>query len=200
MRSKLITFEGIDGSGKSTLAAAVERRLKAEGQDVVLTSEPTRGWLGDVVRRGYNEGLPPITVALLFLADRSLHSQRIQAWLAEGKVVLCDRYVDSTLAYQGVALRGAMPDPPAWLRSVGRPFTSPPDLTLLLVLPPAEALRRIGHRGKSPYEVEENLARVQEVYLDLARDQRFVKLDATRPPDLLTQEVIGTLQRRFPPR
>ncbi len=199
MRSKLITFEGIDGSGKSTLAAAVERRLRAEAVDAVLTSEPTKGWLGEVVRRSYAEGHPAVTQALLFLADRSLHVRSMQAWMAEGKVVLCDRYADSTLAYQGAALEGTVVRPVDWLRAAGAPFTPVPDLTFLLILEPKEALRRVGTRVRSLFEQESFLARVQERYLDLAREPRFVQLDATRSQEVLLQEVMETLRRRFPP-
>jgi dTMP kinase len=196
----LVTFEGIDGSGKSSLAKEVYGRLKARGVDAILTSEPTKGWVGDAVRKGIDEGLDPLTQALLFLADRAAHAPQIRTWLEEGKVVLCDRYADSTFAYQGVAMEGILPDPPDWLRRVGAPFTLSPDLTFLLVLEPREALARIAGRRRTLYEKEAYLARVQQRYRALARESRFVELDSSRSLGDLADEALKIMLKRFPPQ
>lgn len=192
-----VTLEGIDGTGKTTLAAAVLQRLQQRDLNPVLTEEPTRTWLGDAVRRGVEEGLDPLAQALLFLADRSLHQAALEGWVSEGRVVLCDRYHDSTLAYQSVALEGRLPDPLAWLRRVSPPMLSP-DLTFLLLLDPKEALRRVATaRKRAPYEEPAFLQRVQERYAQLATSRRFVTLDATRPPEVLAREAAEAIARRL---
>lgn len=198
MRSKLITFEGIDGAGKTSVALGVRRALEASGVEVVLTSEPTGTWVGEAVRRSLVEEVGPLTRALLFLADRAHHFGELQAWLAEGRVVLCDRYADSTLAYQGVALEGVLPNPTEWLRGVGAPFTIPPHLTILLLVEPREALARISDRGRrSLFEDEEFLERVQRRYIALAREDRFAKVDAGRPLGVVVEEVLDIIEKRL---
>lgn len=152
------------------------------------------------MRRGIDEGLDPLAQALLFLADRSLHVTEIEAWLSEGKVVVCDRYHDSTVAYQSVALEGRVPAPGEWLRKIASPLILKPDLTLLLVVDPREGLSRLSSvRRRTPYEEVDFLTRVQERYLDLASEPRFLKLDSSRPIDTLAREameaVLAGLQR-----
>jgi dTMP kinase len=198
VRSKLITFEGIDGAGKTIVARGVCQALEASGEDVGLTSEPTATWVGEAVRRSLQEETDPLTRALLFLADRSHHFGEMQAWLSKGRVVLCDRYVDSTLAYQGTALEGVLPSPTDWLRGVGAPFTIPPHLTILLLIEPREALARISGRGqRTVFEDEGFLQRVQRQYLALAREDRFVKVDAARPLGIVVEEVLGVIRTRL---
>ncbi len=197
MRSKLITFEGIDGAGKTSVARGVHRALEKSGEEVVLTSEPTTTWVGEAVRRSLEEEAGPLTQALLFLADRAHHFKEIQGWLTAGKVVLCDRYADSTLAYQGTALEGVLPNPVDWLRGVGAPFTIPPQLTFLLLIEPKEALARISGRRRTLFEDEGFLQRVERQYLALARDNRFVKVDAARPLGMVVEEILGVIEARL---
>lgn len=179
-----VTLEGIDGAGKSTLARSLEERLRKRGFDVVRTEEPTDSWLGEAVRRAAEEDEDPRVQALLFLADRSLHQEKIEAWLAGGQVVLCDRYHDSTLAYQGVALEGTVDNPKAWLERASAFLRLEPDLTLLLLVDPAEGMARIAAtRTKSPFERVAFLKDVQKAYVEMAHQPRFVKLDATSPPE-----------------
>lgn len=191
-------MEGIDGSGKTALAKKLYERVRRHEIEVVLTKEPTRTWLGDAVRRSVDEGLDPLVQALLFMADRSLHVERIKAWLSEGKVVLSDRYHDSTLAYQGVALQGRVPNPIEWLRRASSHLFLKPDLTLLLIVDPAEGLSRIsGVRERTPFERLEFLTRVQELYMKMATEPRFVKLDASRPMDAVVAEAEEVLLSRL---
>ncbi len=193
-----MTLEGIDGSGKTTLARALHEGLVKRGIPSTLTEEPTRTWLGDAVRRGIDEGLDPLAQALLFLADRSLHVTEIETWLSEGKVVVCDRYHDSTVAYQSVALEGRIPVPSEWLRKIASPILLKPDLTLLLVVDPREGLSRLSSvRRRTPYEQVDFLKRVQEKYLELASDPRFLKLDSSRPIEALANEAMEAALTRL---
>lgn len=196
--SLFVTLEGIDGAGKSTLARRLHRDLKAQGVDAVLTKEPTDTWLGEAVRRAVAEGLDPRVQTLLFLADRTRHVEEIQTWLSAGHVVVCDRYHDSTVAYQSVALRGRVPEPRAWIRAIASPLIVKPDLTFLMTVDPREGLSRLtAVRSRSPFERREYLEAVQEEYLDLAKGSRFVRLDASRPPEVLAREALATLRARL---
>ncbi len=200
MRPALVTFEGIDGSGKTTIARRVYRALEKRGVRVVLTSEPTRSWLGTAVRRSYRDEVGPVAESLLFLADRAVHSEQIRRWLREGNVVLCDRYADSTYAYQGARLARAMPDPVRWLRSVSAPLIVRPDVTILLRVTPALGLRRIEHRKRHiRFEQRPFLATVARNYDRLARDRRFVVVDGARSAAAVAVDVIRVLDARLGP-
>ena len=193
-----VTLEGIDGAGKSTLARNLADRLRDRGFEVVRTKEPTDSWLGEAVRRSVEEDEDPRVHALLFLADRSLHQEEIEAWLDAGHIVLCDRYHDSTLAYQGVALEGKVDDPQEWLERASAFLTLEPDLTLLLLLDPIEGLARVAAtRAKSPFERVAFLTRVQKAYEAMARDPRFVKLDATLSLDEVVEAAERSILRRL---
>lgn len=151
-----ITFEGIEGAGKSTLVDRVAAWFKARGRVVLVTREPGGCALGvslrSVLLDAKNADLVPLAELFLYLADRAQHvAEVIRPALQRGEVVLCDRYVDSTIAYQGYG-RGFEP---AWLldlneRAVQGMF---PDLTFLLDLEPETGLRRAMARN-----VQENKA------------------------------------------
>jgi len=187
--ARFITFEGIDGSGKTTIAKGVYEKLKSRNKNVVLTGEPTKTWIGDAVKRSYAEDVSPFTEALLFLADRANHTLQIRKWLEEGKIVLCDRYCDSTYAYQSASLEGVTQNAMEWLKKLSAPFTLEPDLTILLLIEPNVGLDRIKNRSrKTRFEEIKFLSKVQKNYLSLARKKRFVKVDASKPiPEVLKQ-------------
>ncbi len=182
---RFITVEGIDGCGKTTVAAALVEALEARGVPVVATREPTDTWLGEAVKRGNREDVDAFSEVFLFLADRTEHTRRIEGWLVEGKVVVSDRYADSTYAYQAVSLKdqGMEGDPLFWLKSVSAPVVQTPDLTLLLMVEPSVALARIADRpDKAKFETLDFLTRVSENYIDLAsQEDRFTIMDAELP-------------------
>ena len=190
-----MTCEGIDGSGKSTAARALVEELRARGRDARLHVEPTRSWLGEAVRRGFQEDVAPWSEALLFMADHATHVRDVRVELAQGALVVSDRWSDSTFAYQGAAL-GDM----EVLRRIEAPFDLTPDLTLLFDLDPRVALERVGKRGldKEKFEHEEFLAKVRANYLRLAKDEpaRFVVLDATRPAADVLRDALAALLAR----
>lgn len=188
---QFVTFEGIDGSGKTTVSQQVYEELSSRGYDVVLTIEPTDTWLGETVNRCIEEHLDPLTIAFTFIADRAQHVKQITEWLKDDKLVLCDRYVDSTLAYQGAQLHGQMEKPMRWLRDLHEPFLIEPDTTFLFKLDVDEALQRIQDRPKLiSFERKSFLESVQNNYQELAVEKRFVTLDATQAVEDLTEQCI----------
>ncbi|HSF05777.1 MAG TPA: dTMP kinase [Methylomirabilota bacterium] len=195
MRGVLITFEGVEGSGKTTQLTRLGRWLERRGSRVERTAEPDGTALGLAIRRLFERPRlrpVPISELFLFLAARQQHvSERIRPWLAQGRVVLCDRYVDATLAYQGYG-RGLDVE---LIRELNVHATGGilPDLTLLFDLEPAAGLRRIGRRQLDRFE-RETLAfhrRVRRGYLELhrAEPKRIRLIRAARPPAVVAAEV-----------
>lgn len=189
----LITFEGVEGSGKSTQMARLGRWLAKQGYRVDKTAEPDGTALGAAIRRLFeHEGVRPLTETFLFLAARQQHvAERIAPALRRGAVVLCDRYTDATVAYQGYG-RGVDRD---LIRELNVRATGGilPDLTLLFDLDPREGFRRIGRRRLDRFE-REALAfhrRVRRGYLEIhrAEPKRVRLIRAARPATEVGGEV-----------
>jgi dTMP kinase len=188
-----VTFEGLDGSGKSTQAERLRARLREDGRDVLATREPGGTELGERIRDLVLHGghVAPWAEALLYAAARAQHvEQVIRPSLEEGMTVICDRYIDSSAAYQGVA-RGLGLERVLDLNItvVGGLV---PDRTFLLELDPSDAIERIGS-DYDRLEREGNAFRAlaASAYKDLAArfPERIVVLDGTRPPDDLADEI-----------
>jgi len=196
-RGRFVTFEGGDGSGKSTQAALLEEWLAGRGREVVRTREPGGTDLGvelrEIVlhRRGH---IAPRAEALIYAADRAHHiATLVRPALDRGAIVLQDRYLDSSVAYQGV---GRVLDP-AEVRELSLWATERllPDLTVLLDLDEAVGRERLG-ASRTRYdrleaEAAEFHARVRAAYLDLAAAEptRFLVLDATLPVEELAARI-----------
>jgi dTMP kinase len=230
MKPLFITLEGIEGSGKSTQAARLVERVRAEGHLARQTREPGGTPLADAIRAvllhpeqaraalasmglagGTAHGLDreseavlPYTEVFLLSAARVQHVAVIRTWLEGGEIVVCDRFADATLAYQGYA-RGL---DLAALRTIERFATGglTPDLTLLFDLDPLEGQRRKqsahlagAELNRLDQESEEFHRRVREGYLRLAaaEPQRWVVLDAAQPPDALTEQVWQAVAARL---
>lgn len=193
----LITIEGIDGSGKSTLMETLRQRCR--DLDPVFTREPGATWVGEQVRRAVAEGADPITEALLFIADHAAHlSSVVVPALEEGRTVISDRFTDSRYAYQSVTLAGLVPDPMEWLTRCHAGWSPRPDLTFLLVLPPEEAVARLDSTStREHFESADVLARVQESYMRLVRDDpgRFLVVDALLTPESVSGFVETEIRR-----
>lgn len=197
MLAGFVTFEGIDGSGKTTVSRVVAETLRSRGHSVFLTSEPTTGWLGEVVRRGIQEDVNVLSESFLFLADRAAHVPLIRSHVERGELVLCDRYVDSTYAYQGARLVGVVRDPVGFLKDASRGWVLPPDLTILLRVPPQLAIERIKDRpSRIRFEDLALLRRVAANYDRLAKARRFVVLDGTRPAEDVSENAVSAIERR----
>jgi dTMP kinase len=185
VRGVLITFEGVEGSGKTTQMRRLERWLKSEGVKVERTAEPDGTALGVGVRRLFERGPVPLAEMFLFLAARHQHvSEKLRPWLRAGRVVLCDRYADATVAYQGYG-RGL---DPALIREMNLLATGGilPDLTLLFDVDPRVGFTRIGRRRLDHFE-RQALAfhrKVRRGYLEIRRAEpkRVQLVDASGDP------------------
>jgi len=193
-----ITFEGIDGSGKTTVSRLVAKSLQARGHRVYLTSEPTKTWLGDAVRQAFDGDVGAVAESFLFLADRAAHLTEIRAHLERRELVLCDRYADSTYAYQGARLEGLVDDPIRFLQRASESWMLRPDLTILLRVPAELARKRIeGRPNLVRFEDLAFLKKVAANYDRLARSRRFVVLDGTRGADAVSLDAISAIQKRL---
>ncbi|UCD12942.1 MAG: dTMP kinase [Thermoplasmatales archaeon] len=181
---QFITFEGIDGSGKSTISKEVYEKLKSEGYDVVLTYEPTDTMIGKYVQQCIKTQSDPFVTAFTFIADRIQHCKQIKEWLDVGKIVLCDRYAESTYSYQGAQLQNQIKNPIKWLQELSEDRIIMPDRTFLFVIQPKESLARIKHRDELvPFERLSFLEKVHTNYLKISKGERFLKLDGTKKID-----------------
>ena len=198
MRGRFITLEGIDGAGKTTIAHRIEAELRRRGYRVVRTTEPTRTWLGEAVKRSYDDDVGPLAETFLFLADRAAHTDQIRGWLRTGAIVLSDRYADSTYAYQGARLVGVVKDPIRWLQRVSAPVVLEPDLTILLEISVRLGLRRIaGRKRKIRFEKERFLTEVAANYRRIARGRRHATIDGSGPAATVARDALAVIERRL---
>ena len=182
-----VTFEGIDGSGKSTIIKTVFEKLKSKDYDVVLTFEPTNSWVGKIVQKCIMTKSDPFVTAFTFIADRVDHCKKIQKWLDSGKIVLCDRYAESTYAYQGAQMEDLVDDPIKWLQDLSKSRIIIPERTFLFVISPSDSVDRIQNRDNLiPFEKVDFLEKVHKNYLNICKGKRFIKLNATKTIQELT--------------
>lgn len=198
MKGIFLTLEGLDGSGKTTQAQLLAQFLEGKGIRVRLTREPGGGLKGvrDLLLR---KALSPEAEYLLFSADRAEHVRKvILPTLEEGHFVISDRYLDSSLAYQGYGRGLSL----SWLLEVAKEVTLglKPHLTFLLDLPPEEALRRVVTPDRLEGEGLEFFRRVRQGYLELAQaePERFLIVDATRPVKEVEAVIQSGIQKLFP--
>ncbi len=192
-----ITFEGIDGVGKSTQLDMLERYLVDLGKQVLRTLEPGGTELGQEIRHLLLHRKGDVSArseALLYAADRAHHvATKIKPALETGMVVLSDRYFDSSVAYQGAARELNVDE----VRNISLWAIDNllPDLTVLLDLPADEAMKRRGNKGTEPDRLEreqvEFFERARNEYLKMAKESRFLVVDASDSPEKIHQQVIG---------
>lgn len=205
MRGRLITLEGGEGSGKSTQSVRIGEWLRARGRTVILSREPGGTPLAEAIRalilRSWDEGMSAQTELLLMFAARAAHVQTlIRPALDAGQDVICDRFVDSSYAYQGagkgVAARHLQALEALVLDSLQ------PDLTLVLDLPPEQGLTRARVRGQANRFEDEAPAfmqRVREAFLAraAAAPQRCVVIDASDDADTVFARIVAVLEQRL---
>lgn len=202
-----ITFEGGEGAGKSTAIKRIVEKLTSEGYEIVLTREPGGTPIAEEIRNVIldkkNTAMDPRTEALLYAASRRQHLVEIVIpALKEGKLVLCDRFIDSSLAYQGGA-RGIGIDN-VYNMNLFATEGMLPDLTILFDIKPEEGLARIA--ANSQREVNrldvEKLAfhnKVRDSFHELAKKfpERFVIIDASKGPDEVFEESYKAIEDRL---
>lgn len=206
MTGKFITLEGGEGAGKSTQAERLADVLQAKGVGVVTTREPGGTPSAEAIRAmlvtGASDRWKPATEVLLHYAARNEHVERkIKPALAEGKWVICDRFADSTMAYQGYG----QGNNPAMIASIHRLVLGDfkPDLTLVLDLPVEEGLRRAATRRGTENRYEglgtELHDRIRSAFLKFVEQEplRCLRIDASQPLDSVTQDVIAAVTKRF---
>ena len=186
-RGIFICIEGLDGSGKTTHAHRLVRNLQEKGFDAVYTTEPSRGELGKFIRGTILEAkkrVPRVVEAFLFAVDRVEHFEKeVKPALKEGKIVVSDRCVYSSLAYQGAAGLDL-----EWIKKINR-FALPPDLALYIDVPPEVVVKRI-RRKKSVMERLETQRRVKEVYMKIVDNVKLVPIDGDRKKAEVEQTIL----------
>ena len=185
-----ICIEGLDGSGKTTHAHRLVRNLQENRFDAIYTTEPSRGELGTFIRGTILEGkkrVPRVVEAVLFAVDRVEHINKdVKPALNEGKIVVSDRCVYSSLAYQGAAGLDL-----EWIEEINR-FALPPDLAIYIDVPPEVVVKRI-RRKKSVMERLETQRRVQEVYMRFVDNGKLMLIDGDRKKGEVEQNLLTVM-------
>ncbi len=191
---RFIVLEGLDGSGISTQAARLESYLKSKRLKTLLTKEPTTGLIGGMIREALKEDWSTSfkSLQLLFCADRAKHlEEEIEPALSNGRMVVCDRYLFSTLAFgfaSGVDFQ--------WLFNVNKVFRMP-DLTIFIDIPPDVSFSRIesGREKRELFEKREALNKVRKAYLNLAKRFRFKIVNGDQSADETSKEIQQIVDR-----
>lgn len=202
MKGYWISFEGGEGSGKTTLIELLRQALIKQGHDVLVTREPggvpIAEQIREVILRRDNTAMDPITEALLFAAARRQHLvQKVLPALHQGKVVLMDRYVDSSVAYQGYA-RGLGMAEVKQLNDFAIQGALP-DITFWIDLDPAIGLARIAESGRNINRLDEETRqfheRVREGYRRIAQvDERVKKINGNQSPELILADILEQIE------
>ena len=206
--SMFISFEGGEGSGKSTAIKTIVDRLQKRGYDVLLTREPGGTPISEEIREvilnNANTDMDPMTEALLFAAARRQHVvECIKPALKEGKIVLCDRYVDSSLAYQGAA-RGLGVKKVYDINMYATEGLLP-DITIFFDISPEQGLERISEHASSREINRLDTEKIQfhesvrKAFKDLAKEypERYVIIDASLSPEAVAEEAYSAIEKRL---
>jgi dTMP kinase len=189
-RGFFICVEGLDGCGKTTQAKILVRKLRKIGYDAVYTAEPSRGKIGRFIKRYCLHGgkrVSSVVEALLFAADRYEHVEtEIIPALKDGKVVVSDRYMYSSLAYQGAA--GLNLD---WIRMINEHAVSP-NLAIFIDVDPNTVIKRLKPK-KSVMENLETQRKVREVYLKFVENGELVRVDGNKPKSEVAKEIFSVV-------
>ena len=203
LTGKFITFEGPDGSGKSTVIKAVKEFLTEEGKEILLTREPggirISEEIRDIILSKENTMMSAETEALLYAAARSQHyAEKIVPALAAGKVILCDRFLDSSLAYQGHA-RGLGIEDVYQINKFGI-GNHLPDLTIFIDVPPIVGLKRVTRSSRDMDRLDlESLdfhEKAYEGYQIISKrfKERFVTVDGTNSVETVIEDTIQIIK------
>ncbi len=189
-KGTFICIEGIDASGKTTHTHRLVRNLRQRGFDAIYTTEPSPGEIGNFIRMYVLQRetrVPSVVEALLFAVDRVDHlEKRIKPALRQGKIVVSDRYVFSSLAYQGAA--GLDLD---WIEEINKSVLSP-DLAIYIDVPPEVVVKRM-KRKRSVMESLQIQRKVREVYMKLVKNGQLVLIDGNRPKDNVAKDILAVV-------
>ena len=182
-----ICIEGLDASGKTTHARRLVQSLRERGFDAIYTTEPSTGEIGEFVRRRIlqrRRRVPSVVEAVLFAVDRVVHVEKeIKPALREGRIVVSDRYVCSSLAYQGAAGLDMK-----WIEEINR-FALLPDLAIYIDVPPEVVVRRLRGR-RSVMERLKIQRQVQEIYTRLVEDGSLLSIDGNLPRGEVAKDIL----------
>jgi len=185
-----ICIEGLDASGKTTQARLLVEELNRRGLQAIYTTEPSRGEIGRFIRKRVlqREGrVPGVVEALLFAVDRIDHVEReIKPALKEGKIVVSDRYLYSSLAYQGAAGLDLN-----WIREINR-LALTPDLAIYIDIPPETVFERI-RRKRTVMEDLQTQEKVREVYMGLVKAGTLTLIDGDRPAEEVFKDILSVV-------
>jgi len=189
-KGTFICIEGLDASGKTTQTRRLVKELRRRGFEAMYTTEPSPGDIGKFIRTHIlqrKRRVPIAVEALLFAVDRVDHlERRIKPALEEGKIVVSDRYVYSSLAYQGAAGLDLN-----WIQEINRSVVTP-DLAIYIDVPPEVVVKRI-KRKRSVMEKLEVQRKVRDVYMKFVKDGRLVRVDGNRPRDEVARDILTTV-------
>lgn len=183
-----IVIDGIDGCGSTTHCKLLAEYLEHKDFQVELTSEPTSNAIGRLIRQNilrWKKDIPKVD-ALLFTADRYLHNNRIKQCLQDGLIVICDRYLESTIAYQ--SSQGL---PTEWLLELNK-FIIQPDLTFILDIEPELALKRKQLDNPEKFENVKFLKKVRQKYIERVQNKGYIRVYSRR-----SKEVVQTAIRIY---
>jgi dTMP kinase len=190
-----IVIEGLDGSGKTTQAVLLSERL-SKSRQVMLTAEPSKGKIGTFIRDCclYEQTrLPTEAEALLFAADRIEHMENeLKLAIDEGKLVICDRYVYSSLAYQGSAGLSV-----EWIKTINARALQP-DFSIFIDVPPERVIQRL-QRKKSVMETLETQQKVREIYLKYVEKGELVRIDGDKSREVVAEELYAKVTELLKP-
>lgn len=195
-----IAVEGIDGSGKTTLTRLIGDRLSKGGHKVHLTREPTERFRMSDDESTRHDVQTAIELFFRFTEDRFHHQASIRENLEIGNIVLTDRYIASSLAYQGVLIEpvfGSPQETVEWMLQVSRIIEVLPDITIYLDIEPETALKRIGNRGKySGFENAAYLSKVREYYR-IVLDRNTLFLDSTGDMEEVAENALEYIVKKL---
>jgi dTMP kinase len=183
----LICIEGLDKSGKTTQSLLLVDALRSRGLEAVYTTEPSAGEIGSFIKRYVlrrKQRIPASVEALLFAADRVDHVEReIKPMLKEGKIVVSDRYIYSSIAYQGAAGLDI-----EWIKEINK-MALEPDLAIYIDVPLEVIMRRLKGKERTVMEHPDIQMKVRDIYATLVKEGKLIPVDGNRPIKKVSSQI-----------